>query len=470
MKEKKSIDRIFQEKFKDFEAEPREQVWDQISARLDKKEKKRPFIIPLWLKVGGVAAVLGLVVASILFTNTTDPGQPEPGVVFEEPSELDEEKIDPENNPGNEATSNRIANQETNSEKDSEENSQNSTNSELVTSTTASGKTESGSAGSKEDSSIASVVERSERTKYEKEEEVIQPETTSAVVSGEIADSKSESTQEEKSTKSILETEEENALAQLEESQKDKAAEKELEELNSRKFRLSTFAAPVFYTNLGSGNEISSQFSNNSTSSEVTVSYGVKVAYEISDKIRLRTGISKMNVSQDINDISYSPAAMSTSFDNIRANQDNIQIRNNAESGSSFSSNSADRNSLTNSVFTPGAINQQFGFIEIPLEIEYSIINERFGLNLIGGASSLFLDDNQVNLVSGNSSTNIGEASNINNTSFSTNIGLGMDYKLNSRFSISLEPIFKYQLNTFNNVENVRPANFGIYSGINFKL
>ena len=139
MKEKKSIDRIFQEKFKDFEAEPREQVWDQISARLDKKEKKRPFIIPLWLKVGGVAAVLGLVVASILFTNTTDPGQPEPGVVFEEPSELDEEKIDPENKPGNEVTPGAIANQETNSEKDSEENSQNSTNSELVTSTTASG-------------------------------------------------------------------------------------------------------------------------------------------------------------------------------------------------------------------------------------------------------------------------------------------------------------------------------------------
>jgi len=121
-------------------------------------------------------------------------------------------------------------------------------------------------------------------------------------------------------------------------------------------------------------------------------------------------------------------------------------------------------------VSTPGEIRQQFGYIEIPLELEYSLIDSRFGLNIIGGGSSLFLDNNRVDLVSGNAKTKLGEATNINSTSFSTNIGVGMDYKLTDKFSISVEPIFKYQLNTFSNVNNVRPINFVVYSGLNFRF
>ena len=113
---------------------------------------------------------------------------------------------------------------------------------------------------------------------------------------------------------------------------------------------------------------------------------------------------------------------------------------------------------------------QQFGYIEIPLELEFALIDKKFGLNIIGGGSSLFLDNNSLDLVSANQKTDLGEATNINNTSFSTNIGLGMDYQLTDKFSISVEPIFKYQINTFSNVNNVQPTNFGIYSGLNFKF
>ena len=43
MKEKKNIDRIFQEKFKDFEKEPSEKVWSSIASKLDEKEEKKHF-------------------------------------------------------------------------------------------------------------------------------------------------------------------------------------------------------------------------------------------------------------------------------------------------------------------------------------------------------------------------------------------------------------------------------------------
>jgi hypothetical protein len=64
MMEQKNIDRLFQEKFKDFEVNPPEEIWNAIEAELNKKEKKR--IIPLWWKFSGVAALL--VVGTLLYS------------------------------------------------------------------------------------------------------------------------------------------------------------------------------------------------------------------------------------------------------------------------------------------------------------------------------------------------------------------------------------------------------------------
>ena len=60
MKEKKNIDRIFQEGFKDFEVTPDTHVWNNIQAKLENKNTRKPFVIPLWYKVAGVAALFAL--------------------------------------------------------------------------------------------------------------------------------------------------------------------------------------------------------------------------------------------------------------------------------------------------------------------------------------------------------------------------------------------------------------------------
>lgn len=57
MKEQKNIERLFQENFKDFEAQPPQDAWKNIEDRLNEKKKKRR-IVPFWWRVGGVAATL----------------------------------------------------------------------------------------------------------------------------------------------------------------------------------------------------------------------------------------------------------------------------------------------------------------------------------------------------------------------------------------------------------------------------
>ena len=68
MKERKNIDRLYQEKFRDFAPEPSPELWNNIAGKLKEKDRKKPFIIPVWIKLGGVAAVLALVLGGYFFS------------------------------------------------------------------------------------------------------------------------------------------------------------------------------------------------------------------------------------------------------------------------------------------------------------------------------------------------------------------------------------------------------------------
>ena len=99
MSEKKNIDRLFQEKFKEFEAVPQEQLWENIEADLEKDKKRR--VIPLWMRLSGVAALLmiGLMVVMPFFRDADTTKNP---VVLDKNQELNNDgsnKIVPTDKP-----------------------------------------------------------------------------------------------------------------------------------------------------------------------------------------------------------------------------------------------------------------------------------------------------------------------------------------------------------------------------------
>ena len=100
MSEEKNIDRLFQEKLKDFEVTPRDTVWENIAAQVQPKKKKRR-IIPLWLRISGVAASLLLMLAlgSKFFTNNDEgiPTKDTPVIVEEDRS--NQESLSKETDP-----------------------------------------------------------------------------------------------------------------------------------------------------------------------------------------------------------------------------------------------------------------------------------------------------------------------------------------------------------------------------------
>lgn len=71
MSDKKNIDRIFQERFKDFEAAPPPAAWDAIEKNISVPQKPKGLLVPLWLRYSGIAVLLLVIISigSIYFSN-----------------------------------------------------------------------------------------------------------------------------------------------------------------------------------------------------------------------------------------------------------------------------------------------------------------------------------------------------------------------------------------------------------------
>ncbi len=250
--------------------------------------------------------------------------------------------------------------------------------------------------------------------------------------------------------------------------------EEKIAEEPSSRWSAGPNVAPVYFNAMGEGSPIDPGFSPNAKSGSTNLSYGVSIAYAVTKKLSVRSGIHKAEYGYNTNNVGFSPTlAASTSGrlqnidfasgpENFAESSPNSNLDSSNDLAPEFSSLNAARD---------GTIAQSFGYLEVPLELDYALIDRRFGVNLVGGISSLFLIDNSVILNSGELTTEIGEARNLNDLNFSTNIGFGVNYKFTPKVQLNIEPVFKYQLNTFSNVSgDFRPFSIGVYSGLNFKF
>lgn len=428
MKEKKYIDRLYQEKFRDFEAAPRDAVWKSIAAKLQQEEKPRPVVVPLWSRMAGVAAILAFL---LLIGEWIFPVQPGGAVVNQDA----EETLIP--SPAYPVNS-RIAVVPSETEPTTEPG--------FISRPTA--LAHLNKEEKRKPDQIASLELHSRNAIFE----------TYTPVTSDARFQKDETPFVPEVTKKSL---------------FDAIAEKEEVEIATgppkNKFEVSTHAAPIYYGNLGKGNFLDPRFNRNSSEGEITYSYGINLAYNLSNKLKIRSGVNKVNMSYNTEGVAYQSVTGGAPLKSISL-----------ESGTTVTKSVGDKmagrqptgGSLRNPAgfLTPGNLNQKMGFIEVPLELEYNLFARRFELNVIGGASTLFLDENQVSLNSASISAE-GRANNINSVSFSTNIGLGLDYNLSKKFKLNLEPMLKYQHNTFESAsEDARPFYIGVYSGFSYKF
>lgn len=259
----------------------------------------------------------------------------------------------------------------------------------------------------------------------------------------------------------------ENAIAEVENTEE---IEEEEEKLN--RWSVSPNVAPVYFGSLGEGSPLDSQFIENTKESEINMSYGIAGSYAVNKKFKVRAGINKVQLGYKTNDIlifeNSNPVARSS------RQIANVNLVDSMSQHSIYSAKSFRFDNAPATLFTKeqGSLDQQLAFIEVPIEIEYNIVESKIGLNLIGGFSALFLSDNDVYAVLNNGDrTRLGEATNVKDLSYSANFGIGIDYNFSKQFQFNLEPTFKYQINTFDNTSgDFKPFFIGVYTGLSYKF
>ncbi len=487
--EEKDLEQLFREKFKDFYETPDERVWKSIESSLDKKKKKR--VVPIWWQLGGVAALFTILLYVInpfsnssIDNNTVTDTEQHDAAVEKNNEEIDfqesvdssnsfpdaielteseaEEKI--HNDKGNTRpglTNNLVNSQESaiNSKRPKNEQLASNENSEALDNSER--KDISGKDAIQDNKeAVAEVSEHNKKDLYNKNLDNLNSKN-----------SVDEKVTEEVVAENVEKVEGKSIFDAIEEQEEQKAVAKTV----NSKWSVGPSVAPVYFNGIGEGSPVHSNFSANSKSGNVNLSYGLNVAYELNKRLSVRTGIHKVNYGYDTNEIVFSSspnASTNQNIDNIDYNQTSrglvVQSKASPSASEDFASN-ADVIALTPEL--EGRMVQQLGYMEVPLELNYALVDKKFGVNLIGGVSSLFLVDNAVSLESDGLVTEMGEANNVNDVNFSTNVGIGLNYKFSQKIQANLEPVFKYQLNTFSDTAgDFRPFSVGVYSGLSFKF
>lgn len=479
MSTKKHLDRLFQEKFKDFEAVPEKSVWKSIEADLNADKKKRR-VIPLWWKLSGIAA--GLILFSVLgyYILNTDNASPTKTLVEQPKTETETKNDSP-------IIDDAVV--ETTTPSSSEKQNLNTTQTpqNKATSSTSIASSTSTSASKKQ----SNKLNHQDKITVKHSKTIVNSKTPNAISKQEIVSSKQHTknsngnfSKEQETTTVTQNTSKENEelilkenIPQLNEENTitealaENATKDTLVEVKAaiKRWSVSTTVAPVYFNSLGEGSSIDAQFNQNSKTGKVNLSYGVKASYAINDKLQLRAGVNNLNIGYNTNDVIIYNRTLSLSPSSNQIKTIKYDPKAYNTSFLSFNPQYAVANSLP--LQSKGEIDQEIGFIEVPFELEYNIVKTKLGVNVIGGFSTFFLNSNKIYTIVNNEKSLLGEATNINNTSFSANFGLGVHYNFSKAFQFNLEPTFKYQINTFNNTTgNFRPYIIGVYSGLKYKF
>ncbi len=228
---------------------------------------------------------------------------------------------------------------------------------------------------------------------------------------------------------------------------------------------------------------------NNVEEGIIAFSGGFNFKYKPANRISIHTGLFYSRMGQKITDLvayDISPQIASTlpvkglnriilnsSFGTVVIPETSLYIKDItvARVENKYSSDYFDPEKLGLEGFD-AEISQSFEYIEIPLLISYKVIDRVIDFQLLGGVSTNMLVGNNVFAEFDGQRINLGKTDDIYKFNYSSVIGFGIEYGFSDKLSFSIEPTFKYYLNSFSSGTrlHVHPFSIGLYSGVSYKF
>ena len=130
------------------------------------------------------------------------------------------------------------------------------------------------------------------------------------------------------------------------------------------------------------------------------------------------------------------------------------------------------RGDYSNTLISDGDFSQVFDFIEIPVYLRYHLVDSKIGVEVLGGFNASVVVGNNAYIDNQYGVQNIGKTQEIAPVNISGTLGVGVNYALGKKLSVSVEPRVNYYLNSLNTNPdiNFRPYRIGVYTGLNYEF
>ncbi|MBS0010570.1 MAG: outer membrane beta-barrel protein [Bacteroidales bacterium] len=258
-----------------------------------------------------------------------------------------------------------------------------------------------------------------------------------------------------------------------------------LTEPKQKRWKLGAEVSPTYLSsNLKTANEAISQINDNENA---VLSYtgGFNISYRVNKRLSIRSGIYYSSLGRDVKGVrSYSgfqpfAGAKSAVVFGVRTSSGTV----NSTNGNIFLTDvagnridgyySVDNFDPLKSNLIPfgDQLRQNFEYIEIPVLVSYRVIDRKLNFNVLGGMSYNFLIGNQTWAINKTGAkVLLGSTEGVDQLLLSSSLGMSMEYELNDRLLLNLEPQVRYYLNTGGELGAGNPYTFGIFSGMHFRF
>lgn len=253
------------------------------------------------------------------------------------------------------------------------------------------------------------------------------------------------------------------------------------------RWTIAALASPAYYSRIISGNADIASSMTSGQQPAFSYTGGVAVSYKVNRRLSVQSGLYYSAIGQELSGISafggfrqydYSKGdrnfKIRTSNGMVYTNNPDIFLKDNASGNRIITMYTADvfDPSKANLIYLDNTLRQNFGYLELPLVLRYKLIDKGIDFNIIGGVSSNVLVNNSVYASIDGQKYEIGKTDGLNMISFSSSLGMGMEYSFSGNLSFNLEPTLRYYINPFSPVAGIKihPYSFGLFSGLTYRF
>jgi hypothetical protein len=252
------------------------------------------------------------------------------------------------------------------------------------------------------------------------------------------------------------------------------------------RWTISAMASPNYFSRVSFGKNDASNDLVSAEKPATSYTGGMAFSYNVNKRISVQSGVYYSSVGQKVTGISSfsgfqnyydakgtSEFSIQTSSGIIVATNNDIFLSDNIAARvltkytiDFFDPTKADLTYLNN------YITQNFNYLEIPVLLKYKAIDRKIDINFIGGISYNMLVGNSAFAYVSGVKRSIGKTEGLSPVNFSSSVGLGFEYNLSEKTSLSLEPTFRYYLTPLGGLvgSSIHPYSFGIFSGLSYKF